>query len=74
MRLENTHGYRKPSIKQAVNSKLKVLRDFYIVDDKNKTEYRQMLLDAVAKYPDRDYEIVLDQAAAKILNRHFNKE
>lgn len=74
MRTENTRGYTKPTLKQAVNNKLKVLRDFYIVDDRNKKKYKGILLDAVAKYPDRDYEIVLDQAAAKILNQHFNKE
>ena len=74
MRLECPNGYRKPSLKQAVSSKMRVLRDFYIVDDKNKNEYKKILLNAVAKYPNRDYEIVLDQTAAKIISERFDVE
>lgn len=74
MRTENTTSYTKPTLKQAVSEKLRILRDFCIVDDKNKREYKGILLDAVAKYPNRDYEIVLDQITAKLLTERFDKE
>ena len=74
MKLNGTNVYTKPTLKQAVNEKLRILRDFCIVDDKNKREYKGILLEAVSKYPNRDYEVVLDQAVAKILTERFNKE
>lgn len=74
MRTENTNGYTKPSLKKSISEKLHILRDFCIVDDGNKREYKGILLDAVAKYPNRDYEVVLDQAVATIIDKYFNKE
>lgn len=74
MKLEHPNGYRKPSLKQAVSGKLQVLRDFYIVDDRNRKKFKQILLDAVAKYPNRDYEIVLDQTAAQIISDYLDNK
>lgn len=67
MKVLNAGFDRKPTPKQAVNEKLRVLRDFYIVDDTNKKEYKKLLLDEVAKYPHRDPEIVLDQLASILI-------
>ena len=67
MQVDTPVNGRKPTLKEAVKAKLRVLRDFYIVDSSNKNEYKQILLDEVAKYPNRDYEIVLDQIGNKLI-------
>ena len=73
MRLECPNGYRKPSLKQAVNGKLRVLSDFYIVyNDETRRKYKRILLDKVAEYPNRDYEVVLDQAATQIISDYLD--
>lgn len=70
MRLPKSESDYKPTFKQALKNKIRVLRDFYIVDDDNEEEYRNLLIDAVAKYPGRDYELILDKTAtAIIMNR-----
>ena len=57
----------KPTVKQAINTKLKILREFYIVDDKNEEEIRKQLSDAIKAHPNTDYEHVLDQVAHRLI-------
>ena len=64
--IEHVGGYYtpdKPSVKEAINAKMKVLREFYVVDDSNEREIRGELKAAVNAHPGRDYELVLDQVA-----------
>lgn len=56
--------------KQAINRKMKILREFCIVNDNNADEMRAVLEAAILSAPGRDYEIVLDQVTRKII---FNK-
>lgn len=72
MRLKETldHEGKKPSLKAVIRSKLKVLSEFCIIDPEDKMEvyeYKQRMYDEVAKYPNRDYEIVLDQFTTGII-------
>ena len=53
----------KPSIKQAINAKLKVLKEFGVIDDNNEYDIREQLKEAIKAHPNRDYELVLDQVA-----------
>lgn len=68
-------GHYKPSINQAVKNKLKVLQEFHVFykdDSKAREKFEQMLLDAVARYPNRDYEIVIDQIGTQIIMDSFS--
>ena len=58
--------------KTLVSRKMKVLKEFYIVDEENKNEIRAYLEEALRKYPERDPEIVLDQAASLLIQRKLN--
>lgn len=76
MRLERTihNGEHKPSLKQAISNKLRVLQEFcvfYEDDVEAKDKYERKLLDAVARFPNRDYEIVLDQVGTQIVMDSF---
>ena len=63
---------RKPSVKQAVAAKMKVLREFYIVDAENAKEIQLQLYAEVNANPGRDYELVLDSAAKKLIEKKLN--
>ena len=57
------------SVKErAIREKLIVLRDFYIVDDSNESEYRSILQKAVDASPNGDVYMVLDRAARKLID------
>jgi hypothetical protein len=58
---------RKPTVKEAINAKMKVLREFYVVDESNDREIRAELKAAVDAHPGRDYELVLDQVAHRMI-------
>lgn len=62
----------QPTKKQAVRAKLKVLREFGVVDDDNEYSIKEQLNDAIAANPNRDYEIVLDQVAQKMIMKKLS--
>lgn len=61
------HYVRRRTRDQAINEKLKVLRGFCIVNDRNEEEYRKVLLLAVRDEPNTHYDIVLDRVAKKFI-------
>jgi hypothetical protein len=63
---------QKPSVKEAVDAKMKVLREFYIVDKTNEFEIRTMLHGAIQAQPNKDYELVLDRVAHKLIEEKLN--
>jgi predicted metal-dependent hydrolase len=66
------HESKKPTPEQAVEAKLQVLEDFYIVDNQNRDSMERMLKQAIKDHPDRDYEIVLDEVAKKLIMEKLN--
>ena len=52
---------------RAIEDKLKVLRDFCIVNDENEERYRKVLLLAVRDEPNTQFDIVLDRVAKKLI-------
>ena len=63
------YEYRKPTVKEAVAAKMKVLQEFYIVTDHNRDTIQKQLEDAIAAQPNRDYELVLDQVAHMLISQ-----
>lgn len=60
-------GERKPTVKEAVAAKMKVLKEFYVVNRLNKTEIEEQLWAAIKAHPESDYEVVLDQVSHKLI-------
>lgn len=58
---------RYVTAERAIEDKLQVLRDFYIVDNKNEEEYRKVLLLAVHDDPNTQFDIVLDRVAKRMI-------
>lgn len=63
---------QRHTVKQAIAAKMRVLRDFYIVDDNNESKIKQQLVDAINNTPNKDYEIILDQVAHKLIADKLN--
>lgn len=58
----------KTIVESAITEKLGVLRDFYIVDDKNVDEITSILRDAISARPGGDIYLALDRAARKLID------
>lgn len=65
-------GYH-PSNKTLVKEKLKVLREFYIVDDRNEDEIKKYLEKAIIDHKNNDPQVVLDQAASALIKKKFRE-
>lgn len=65
---------RRPShIKSLVNEKMKVLRDFYIVDSNNESQMKKLLEQAIGNHPNSDPQVVLDHAASVLIKKKFRE-
>lgn len=60
------------SLSQAIREKMKVLREFYVVDKNNEKEIKQMLIDAVKAEPDKSFDVVIDRVAHTLIERKLN--
>lgn len=56
----------------AVASKIRVLRDFYVVNDHNESSVRQQLFKAVEDEPNKDMHIVLDRVCKQLITEKLN--
>ena len=72
-----TNKYRG-SLKTLVNHKMKVLREFYVVDDSNEKEIKKYLKDYLDRMmiecPNRDPQVILDQAARPLIQKKFRED
>ena len=69
------HPYRttaKQTVKQVIDEKMKILREFYVVDDDNQAEIRQLLQDAVDAQPNSDYEYALQRLTHAMVMEKLN--
>lgn len=60
------------TFEQAINEKMKVLRDFYIVDKRNEKIIEQKLIDAVKAEPNKNFDIVIDRVAHTMIMNRLN--
>lgn len=67
-------GMPTPNVKTAVNAKMRVLRDFYVVDDDNESQIRGELEAAVRESKSLDYNRVLDRVARDLINAKWGRE
>ena len=58
---------KKSAFEEAVEAKLKILEDLYIVDKCNYREYKEKLIAAVNENPYSNHEVVLDRVCRKII-------
>ena len=56
------------STKLVINEKIRVLRDFCIVDDSNEIAIRNRLLAEINSNPDKDPDIIADRIARRMIS------
>lgn len=61
----------KRGIKQAINEKIRVLKDFYIVDKSNEETVRAQMQAAIDERPNVEFDRVLDSFAKKLIGEKF---
>lgn len=64
----NFYAPKERSTKQVINEKIRVLRDFCIVDDKNENSVRNKLLAEINNNPDKDPDIIADRIARRMIS------
>lgn len=72
----SAHAYRvtaKQTVKQVIDEKMKILREFYVMDDDNQEDIKQKLQDAVDAHPDKDYERILERVTHTMIMEKLNK-
>ena len=66
------------SLKTLINHKMKVLREFCVVDDDNEKEIKKYLQDylelTMMTCPNRDPQVILDQAARPLIQQKFRED
>lgn len=67
----NRIRYRKPEL--AIREKLKVLREFYIVDDENEESFKRQMERAIAENPDVHFDRVLDGFARGLISEKMGE-
>lgn len=55
--------------KQAIDEKIKVLKEFYVVDKDNEHIVRERLEKAVADHPDEDFDRIIDRVAWQMIEQ-----
>lgn len=63
----NFYAPKERSVKQVINEKIQVLRDFYIVDDENENAVRKKLLAEISNAPDKDPDVIADRIARAMI-------
>ena len=56
------------TVKKAIDEKMKVLKEFCVVDIRNEDKIREKLEKAVAGKPEMDFDMVLDRVAKRMIN------
>lgn len=58
-------------VNDAINEKIKVLKDFYIVDKRNEETVRAQMKAEIERRSDVDFDRVLDSFAKKLIDKKF---
>ena len=61
----------KRGVKEVINEKIKVLKDFYIVDKRNEETVRAQMKAEIERRSDVDFDRVLDSFAKKLISEKF---
>ena len=67
MRRRRKSEAKEPTLDELIAAKLKVLREFYVVDRRNEKEVEAKLRKVVLDNPTRDRNIVLEQAVLSMV-------
>ena len=73
MAIQKTTKGKKSPVDTYIHKKIKLLKDFTVVDEDNEEEIKGMLYDAVKKYPNRNHEIIIDAVARNLIKKRLDE-
>lgn len=73
MAIQKTTKSKKSPIDTYIHKKIKLLKDFTVVNEDNEEEIKGILYDAVKKYPNRNHEIIIDAVARHLIKKRLDE-
>ena len=73
MVIQKTTKSKKSPVDTYIHKKIKLLKDFTVVNEDNEEEIKGMLYDAVKKYPNRNHEIIIDAVARHLIKKRLDE-
>jgi hypothetical protein len=70
--IHSQHVPAKRTLNQAIQEKMKVLKEFYVVNGDNEDKIKQRLINAVNAEPTKDFDIVLDRVAQTLIKEKLD--
>lgn len=64
----------KKTPKTIINNKIRVLKDFYVVDETNEDKLRKKMEQALKDHPNEDPEVVLDHFAHPLIQEKLKQD
>ena len=73
MAIQKTTKSKKSPVDTYIYKKIKLLKDFTVVNEDNEEEIKGMLYDAAKKYPNRNHEVIVDAVARHLIKKRLNE-
>ena len=73
MAIQKTNKSKKSPVDTYIHKKIKLLKDFTVVNEDNEEEIKGMLYEAVEKYPNRNYEVIIDAVARHLIKQRLDE-
>ena len=73
MAIQKTTKSKKSPVDTYIHKKIKLLKDFTVVNEDNEEEIKGMLYGSVKKYPNRNHEIIIDAVARHLIKKRLDE-
>ena len=73
MTIQKTTKSKKSPVDIYIHKKIKLLKDFTVVNKDNEEEIEGMLYEAVEEYPNRNYEVIIDAVARHLIKQRLDE-
>ena len=73
MAIQKAAKTKKSPVDTYIHKKIKLLKDFTVVNEDNEEEIKGMLYGAVKKYPNRNHEIIIDAVARHLIKKRLDE-
>ena len=73
MAIQKAAKNKKSPIDTYIHKKIKLLKDFTVANEDNEEEIKGMLYEAVEKYPNRNYEVIVDAVARHLIKKRLDE-
>ena len=73
MAIQKTTKSKKSPVDTYIHKKIKLLKDFTVINEDNEEEIKRMLYDTVKKYSNRNHEVIVDAVARHLIKQRLDE-